>query len=76
MWRIPRLAVGTVQPSARCQPLQWALLTALSQAGMGVQTFGSRASFASHDASRCLTGRPRRYLYSWVMDGEQTAAPT
>jgi cobyrinic acid a,c-diamide synthase len=74
MWRIPRLAVGTVQPSARCQPLQWALLTALSQAGLSVQTFASRASFASHDASRCLTGRPRRYLDSWVMDGEQTAA--
>ncbi|MGI8980797.1 MAG: hypothetical protein ACR2FY_16340 [Pirellulaceae bacterium] len=74
MWRIPRLAVGTVQSSARCQPLYWGLLTVLSQAGVGVQTFGSRASFASHDASRNLTGRPRRYLDSWVMDGEQTAA--
>jgi cobyrinic acid a,c-diamide synthase len=74
MWRIPRLAVGTVQTSARCQPLFWGLLTAMSQAGLGVQTFGSRASFASHDASRCLTGRPRRYLDTWVMDHEQTAA--
>ena len=74
MWRIPRLAVGTVQSSARCEPLFWGLLTALSQAGLGVQTFGSRASFASHDPSRCLTGRPRRYLDTWVMDDEQTAA--
>jgi cobyrinic acid a,c-diamide synthase len=72
MWRIPRLAVGTVQPNARCQPLLWGLLTALSQAGLAVRTFGSRASFASHDASRCATGRPRRYLDTWVMDGEQT----
>lgn len=74
MWRIPRLALGTVQSNARCQPLFWSLLTVLSQAGLGVQTFGSRASFASHDAARCLTGRPRRYLDSWIMDGEQTVA--
>ncbi|MCE9526018.1 MAG: hypothetical protein K8R36_08190 [Planctomycetales bacterium] len=71
MWRIPRLAVGTVQSQARCEPLSWALLTALSQAGLGVQAFGSRTSFVSHDASRVLTGRPRRHLDSWVMDGEQ-----
>jgi cobyrinic acid a,c-diamide synthase len=74
MWRIPRLAVGTVQSSARCEPLLWGLLTALSQAGLAVQAFGSRASFVGHDAARCVTGRPRRYLDSWVMDGEQSAA--
>ena len=72
--RIPRLAVGTVQPEARSEPLYWALLTALSQSGLAVQTFGSRASFASHDASRVLTGRPRRSLDSWVMDDEQMLA--
>ncbi len=74
MWRIPRLAVGTVQQSARCQPLLWGLLTTLSQAGLAVQTFGSRASFAANDPSRTLTGRPRRYLDSWIMDSEQIAA--
>ena len=74
MWRIPRLAVGTVQTAARCQPLLWGLVTALSQAGLAVQTFGSRASIAGHDPSRAVTGRPRRYLDTWVMDGEQTAS--
>lgn len=72
--RIPRLAVGTVQHQARCEPLFWALLTTLSQSGMAVQTFGSRASYASHDASRVLTGRPRRYLDSWMMDDDQSLA--
>ena len=72
MWRIPRLALGTVQSSARCEPLYWGLLTALSQAGICVQTFASRASFVPHDASRGLTGRPRRYLDSWLMDGDHS----
>src|SRR4051794_4024615 len=72
MWRIPRLAVGTVQPGARCEPLFWALLTALSQAGVCVQAFGSQAAFATHDAARKLTGRPRRYLDAWLMDADQS----
>lgn len=74
MWRIPRLALGTVQSSARCEPLFWGLLTALSQAGLSLQTFAARARFISHDAARKLTGRPRRYLDSWLMDGEQSIA--
>jgi len=74
MWRIPRLAVGTVQEHARCEPLLWGLVTALSQAGLAIQSFSSRASFAAHDAARCATGRPRRYLDTWVMDAEQLAS--
>lgn len=74
MWRIPRLAVGTIQEDARCEPLLWGLVTALSQTGLAVQSFSSQASFAPHDAARCASGRPRRYLDTWVMDNDQVTA--
>lgn len=68
MWQIPRLAIGTVQPQARCEPLLWGLYTALSQAGLNVQAFASQACFPLHDAARKATSGPRRFLDSWVMD--------
>ena len=74
MWRVPSVAVGTVQGPARVEPVAWALLGALSKAGLGVQAFASRAVPDVRDIPHKITGRPLRHLDSWVQDREATIA--
>ncbi len=67
---LPRLAVGAVQPAADIQPVVWALLDALENSGVRVQSFLSRACFAPHDAASAITGNTPRHLDSWLMTPE------
>ncbi len=43
MPRLPRLAVGTVQPLADSQVITWALMQAMRQSGREIQHFAGRA---------------------------------
>jgi cobyrinic acid a,c-diamide synthase len=74
MWRVPSVAVGTVQSQARFEPMVWGLLGALSQAGLGVQAFASCAVPDPRDVPHKITGRPLRHLDSWVQDHDATLA--
>ncbi len=70
MSRLPRLALGTVQPEANVRPMLWGLTDRWQRLGHQVQTYYSRAHFVPQDASRLQTGRGLRYLDSWVMSQE------
>lgn len=70
MAQIPRVAVGTVQPEADIQPILWALLCVLRDAGIETQTFRSRACFSAHDGPAAITGLATRHLDSWLMTPE------
>lgn len=70
MIRLPRLAIGTVQPEADSQPLVWGLLEALQRNGASVQHFRSRTCFAPLDAAATITGAGSRYLDTWLMSPE------
>jgi cobyrinic acid a,c-diamide synthase len=52
----------------------WGLLGALVQAGLSVQALSSRAVPDPRDVPHKITGRPLRYLDSWVQDREATLA--
>jgi cobyrinic acid a,c-diamide synthase len=67
MWQLPRIAFGTVQVEARCEPLLWGLLSLCQQVGVTTQTFLSRACFSPHDGAKVVSGRPTRHLDSWLM---------
>lgn len=67
MWQLSRIALGTVQPEANCDPLLWGLINLCQHAGVSPQTFLSRACFSSHDGAKVVSGRPTRYLDSWIM---------
>lgn len=66
MPRLPRLAVGTVQPLADSQLITWALMQALRQCGREIQHFASRAVLSA-DGGSATNGCATRYLDSWVM---------
>lgn len=70
MPRLSRLALGTVQPGADTQPATWALLGLLSQAGLQLQHFLSRACFSPLDGATVATGVKSRHLDSWLMSEE------
>jgi cobyrinic acid a,c-diamide synthase len=70
MGRLPRIALGTLQPEVDSQPLAWALLTALSRRSLQVQHFLSRACFTAWDAVPAITGLQSRHLDSWSMSPE------
>lgn len=74
MWRVPSVAVGTVQPQAAFEPMVWGLLGALVGRGLSVQAFSSRAVPDFRDAPQRITGRPLRHLDSWVQDRDTTLA--
>ncbi len=67
MPRLPRLAVGTIQPEANSQAILSALFEVLRRAGLQVQSFLSRSYFSRHAATDALTGLNVRHLDSWVM---------
>jgi cobyrinic acid a,c-diamide synthase len=64
---LPRLAIGTIHPSAESQGILWALLDVLCRAGLNVQTFLSRACFPRYQAAAAITGLCTRHLDSWLM---------
>lgn len=68
---LPRLAVGTVQPSADLRPILWALMDALRQQGLQVQSFFSQACFAGYHGEAGVTGLSPRHLDSWLMTPTQ-----
>ncbi len=74
MWRVPSVAVGTVQPQARCEPMVWGLLGALAQTGLSVQAFASTAIPDPSSALQRITGRPVRYLDAWLQDHDEMLA--
>jgi cobyrinic acid a,c-diamide synthase len=68
-----QLAIGTVQPGADRHVFTWALLQALTDAGVQVQSFYSQGHFIQRDGSYTITGLRRRYLDSWLMRPEVCA---
>ena len=71
MGRLPRFALGTVQPQANSQPVTWALLGALGSQGLQVQHFRSQACFAPFDGvPSSITGLSSRHLDTWSMSPE------
>jgi cobyrinic acid a,c-diamide synthase len=67
MARLPRFAVGTIQPNADGTAMLWALMDALERDGVRVQSFLSRACFLPRDGATAITGHPTRHLDSWLM---------
>jgi cobyrinic acid a,c-diamide synthase len=67
MSRVPRVAVGTIQPEAESAPILWGLMEALRQTGAQVQSFLSRACFPRYQAAVAVTGMAPRHLDSWLM---------
>jgi len=71
MLPLPRVAVGTVQPGVDLQPMLWAMMEALRQRGLQVQSFLSRAWFARYHGEAGVTGLNPRHLDSWLMTPKQ-----
>ncbi|MHB1035829.1 MAG: hypothetical protein ACYC35_13565 [Pirellulales bacterium] len=67
MSRLPRIAIGTVQPEADAQVMVWALMDVLAKRRVQVQGFLSRACFAPLNGATVVTGRNYRHLDSWLM---------
>jgi cobyrinic acid a,c-diamide synthase len=73
MRHLPRLAIGTLQPAARCEPALWGLIAALQAADASPLVFRSSCGFAPHDVAQVATGRPSRHLDSWAMSRSAAA---
>src|SRR5262245_36665654 len=74
MRHLPRLAVGTLQPEARREPVLWGLLAALQDVDDSPVLFHSSCSFAPHDPAKTILGRAARHLDSWAMTRDAAAA--
>jgi len=74
MPRLPRIAVGTIQREAKSQTMLWALMDALRQSGLHVQSFLSQAWFPTCQGLTTVTGLPPRHLDSWLMSPETCRA--
>ena len=70
MPRLPRFAVGTVQPQADSQVITWALMQALRQTGREIQHYSGRAVLPQTAGAAAITGLASRCLDSWVMSPE------
>jgi len=71
MCPVPRVAIGSVFPRTAPSLVPWALMQVLQEEGHQVQAFLSKTVFPQHLAVAAITGRPQRYLDSWVMDCRQ-----
>ncbi len=67
MGQLPRVAVGTVQPQADGTAMLWGLMSAMTCAGLRVQSFLSRAYFTPRDGATAITGLSPRHLDGWIM---------
>jgi cobyrinic acid a,c-diamide synthase len=70
MSRLPRVAIGTIQPEADAQAMLWALMDLLRSRGIEVQSFLSQALFPPHPGAAAITGLDARHLDSWLMSPE------
>jgi cobyrinic acid a,c-diamide synthase len=70
MLKLPRVAVGTVQPAAEVLPMAWALGSVLERADMRVQIFQSKARFGGRESGHAICGLAARHLDSWLMSPE------
>lgn len=70
MSRLPRIAVGTLQPGMDAQAILWALLDAFCGSGVQVQSFLSQARFPGYPGAAAITGLSARHLDSWLMSPE------
>lgn len=70
MSRLPRVAIGTIQPEADLRPVLWAFLETLRRQGLQVQSFLSQACFTDYLGAATLTGLNPRHLDSWLMTPE------
>ncbi|NUQ62403.1 MAG: hypothetical protein HUU20_07935 [Pirellulales bacterium] len=70
MTRMPRLAIGTIQPGADLQAMLWALIEVFRRAGLQVQSFLSRSHFPKNPGVAAVTGTNVRHLDSWLMSPE------
>ncbi|HWA98163.1 MAG TPA: hypothetical protein VG713_06705, partial [Pirellulales bacterium] len=70
MTRLPRLALGTVQPGADSRIIAWALMNALTRSGYQVQHFHSRCCFGGVEGALASAGLASRHLDSWLMRPE------
>ena len=61
------MAVGTIQPQARREPLLWGLLAGLHELDVSPVLFRSTCQLGASDPQRAITGRPARHLDSWAM---------
>jgi len=67
MARLPRVAIGTIQPDVDAQPVLWALMESLRRHGLQTQTFRWRASVPAYPGEAAVTGLMPRHLDSWLM---------
>lgn len=74
MCAVPRVAIGSVFPRNEPSLVPWAMMEVLQEEGAQVQGFLSKAVFPKHLAAAAVTGRPLRYLDSWLMSPEQCLA--
>ena len=63
----PRLAVGTLRQGVDGREMVWALLDALEQQGIRVQTFRAKACFDAVEGDSLITGLLPRHLDTWLM---------
>ncbi|HEX3871367.1 MAG TPA: hypothetical protein VHV77_13070 [Pirellulales bacterium] len=70
MSRLPRLAIGTVQPDVVAHELSWGLMSALNRRGVQVQHFHSRCCFGGVEGALPATGISSRHLDSWLMGSQ------
>jgi cobyrinic acid a,c-diamide synthase len=70
MSRVPRIAIGTIQPETDSQAILWAALEVLRRRGHQVQSFCSQARFNDREGAAAVTGLNPRHLDSWLMTPE------
>jgi cobyrinic acid a,c-diamide synthase len=70
MVRLPRVAIGSVQPGCDAQFMSWALMEMLTRGGTQVQHFVSRCSFGGINGAITATGLSSRHLDSWLMSAD------
>lgn len=67
MLRLPRVALGSIQPDISTQPVCWALMDAFRRRGRQIQHFVSRSCFCQRSGALAITGVNSRHLDTWLM---------
>ena len=70
MLRLPRLALGSVQPHADTHFVAWALSDLFTRRSVQVQHFLSRCCFVPFQGAQSATGLGSRHLDSWLMSSD------
>ena len=61
------MAVGTIQPTARREPVLWGLLAGLHELDLPSVLFRSSCQLGASDPLRAISGQSARHLDSWAM---------